>query len=249
MVRYRSYIVDDEVQAINALQLELKRFEDVIDVVGTANSIAEAVSGINEKKPDLVFLDIRLTDGTGFDVLQKIDNKNVRVIFTTAYSEYAIQAFKFNSLDYLLKPVNNEELSRSINKLTADNQVDYSLKIQNLLSNVRLKDSDKKIAIPSTDGIHLFELNNILYLNAERNYSKIYFTQEKPLLCAKTLKEFGHILEEMGFLRIHQSYLVNMRNVASYINKDGGYLVMKDKSTVPVSSRKRNEVLSFLKGI
>ena len=249
MVRYRSYIVDDEIQAINALQLELQSFEDVIEVIGTASSVAEAVSEINENSPDLVFLDIRLTDGTGFDVLQNINNKDIRVIFTTAYSEYAIQAFKFNSLDYLLKPVNSEELSVSINKLTTEKQDDYTLRIQNLLANVGLQNTEKKIAIPSTDGIHLFEIKNILYLNAERNYSKIYFTQEKPLLCAKTLKEFEHILQDMGFLRIHQSYLVNMRNVASYINKDGGYLVMKDKSTVPVSSRKRNEVLSFLKGI
>ena len=165
MVRYRSYIVDDEVQAINALQLELQSFEDVIEVIGTASSVAEAVSEINENSPDLIFLDIRLTDGTGFDVLQNINNKDIRVIFTTAYSEYAIQAFKFNSLDYLLKPVNSEELSVAINKLTTEKQDDYTLRIQNLLANVGLQNTEKKIAIPSTDGIHLFEIKNILYLN------------------------------------------------------------------------------------
>jgi len=247
MVKYTCIIIDDEEQAINALLLELKLHCPEITVVDCCANVEQAVKSIDALSPDMLFLDIRLTDGTGFDVLREIQNKQIKVVFTTAYSEFAIQAFKFNAIDYLLKPINGVDLAQTTRKIILTENNDLKNRISNLLSNQTTEKREQKIAIQSSDGIHLFPVMDFLHLNSERNYTRIFLSNGKTLLSAKTLKEFDEMLSDEYFLRVHQSHIVNLAHVESYINRDGGYLTIQ-KTSIPVSTRKKNEVLKVLKG-
>ncbi|BDS12228.1 LytR/AlgR family response regulator transcription factor [Aureispira anguillae] len=244
MVKYKCVIIDDEMQAINALQHELKENCPEIAIIGQANSVATAVVEINEKKPELIFLDIRLTDGLGFNVLEQINDDNIKVIFTTAYSEHAIQAFRFNAIDYLLKPIEGIELVRAVQKILKAENSQLKQRIKSLLAPAK---GDKKIAIATSEGIHLFPLQTIVKLNSERNYTRVYFSDGKTLLSAKTLKEFEGLLAPYQFMRVHQSYIIHLIHIKSYMSKDGGYILMEDESTVPLASRKKSQLLEELK--
>jgi len=247
MVKYKCVIVDDEIQAINALKHELAENCPEMKVIATANSVKTAVEVLNKEQPDVVFLDIRLTDGLGFDVLEQIDNHNMKVIFTTAYSQHAIKAFRFNAIDYLLKPIDSMELVRAIQKLLKIENTELKQRIYALLNNQKVTEKDKKIAIATAEGIHLFPLKDIVKLNAERNYTKVYFNNGKTLLSAKTLKDFEELLDAYRFMRVHQSYIVNLMHVKSYISKDGGYILMSDQTSVPLATRKKSKLLEELK--
>lgn len=236
-------------QAINALQHELKEYCPEIAIIGQAQSVATAVLEINEKKPDLIFLDIRLTDGLGFEVLEQINDDHVKVIFTTAYSEHAIQAFRFNAIDYLLKPIEAIELVQAVQKILKAENSQLKQRIQSLLANQKGDERDKKIAIAASDGIHLFPLRSIVKLNSERNYTRVYFSDGHTLLSAKTLKEFEGLLAPYQFMRVHQSYIIHLMHIKSYISKDGGYILMEDGSTVPLATRKKSQLLEELKKI
>lgn len=249
MVNYKCIIIDDEEQAINALEHELKEHCPEMKIIGQANSVFTAVKLINELKPELIFLDIQLMDGLGFDVLEQIEDRNVQVIFTTAYSEYAIRAFRFNAVDYLLKPIDSVDLVRAVQKLLQAENSELKQRINSLISNQKLAEKDKKIAIATAEGIHLFPLETIVKLNSERNYTKVYFSNGKTLLSAKTLKDFEELLTQYKFMRIHQSYIVNLMHIKSYMSKDGGYILMEDNSTVPLAARKKSALLDILKNM
>lgn len=249
MVNYRCILIDDEKQAVNALKHELEVNCPEMKIIGEAYSVKEAVALIEETHPDVIFLDIQLTDGLGFDVLEQISTYSPKVIFTTAYSEHAIRAFKFNAIDYLLKPIDGVELGQAVRKLLLVENNELKQRLDNLLDNQNASNLNKKIAISTSEGIHLFPLKSILKLNSERNYTRVYFTNGKTLLSAKTLKEFEEILSPYPFMRIHQSYIVNLRHIKSYINKDGGYILMDDESTLPLAARKKSKLLEELKNI
>lgn len=241
----RCIVVDDEKQSRNALISELDNFKDQIKIVAEADSMASAIEAINDFKPELVFLDIHLGDGMGFNVLENTSHHKCKVVFVTAYDEYAIKAFKFNAIDYLLKPVSPEDVGRVVNRVSNFEPLEEHILNRNFLANYK-STGPKRIAISNSDGVHLVEIDEVIRCEADGNYTKIFTTTGEVILTSKTLKEYDTMLLDFNFERVHNSHLVNMRHIKKYLNKDSGYLQMSDGSQIPVSQRKKSYVLSIL---
>jgi len=246
-------LIDDDSNLRNGMKSLLNRYAPEIKILGEADSVKTGIKAIDSLKPQVVFLDIQLTDGTGFDILEKLAQKNGKssshIIFVTAHEEYAIKAFRFSALDFLLKPVDPEELEKVIEKIkNALEKNDNYAHIDLLLENIRKKvDNFKRIALSTADGIHLLEVSDIIRCESEDNYTKFYVKNGKPILISKTLKEYEELLGEHGFERIHQSHLINLSCLKSYIKKDGGYVIMADNSKLPISQRKKERLQELLK--
>ena len=246
----KTIIIEDEEQAISALLSDLNRYCPDIEVIGTAGSVAKSIELIQGKNPELVFLDIQLTDGLGFEILEAVkSNRNFKVIFTTAYSQYAITAIKFSALDYLLKPIDAEELMQAVNKAKTSNKNDIQLQLENFIKNQSSQNQNKQIALQTTEGIFIHDIQSILKCTSDGNYTNIQFVDGKKLLLSKPLKEFEDLLCTIGFERIHHSHIINLNHLKSYIFKDGGYVILSDKSTLPVSKRKKAHLLEILSNI
>lgn len=248
-------LIDDDSNLRNGMRSLLNRYAPEIKILGEADSVKTGIKAMDSLKPQVVFLDIQLTDGTGFDILEKLAQKNGKssshIVFVTAHEEYAIKAFRFSALDFLLKPVDPEELQKVIEKIknTLEKNDNYA-HIDLLLENIRKKvDNFKRIALSTADGIHLLEVSDIIRCESEDNYTKFYIKNAKPILISKTLKEYEELLGEHGFERIHQSHLINLSCLKSYIKKDGGYVVMTDNSKLPISQRKKERLQELLKMI
>lgn len=240
-------IIEDEEQSVSALRSEIAMHCKNLQIIGVAKSVNEAIEKIDTLQPELVFLDIQLSDGLGFEILDYFKQRLFfQVIFTTAYSQYAIRAIKFSALDYLLKPIDAEELVIAVNKAQKISKKDATAKIENLLYNQSQSPVRKKIVLPTLEGITVFEVASIMKCSAEGNYTSIYFTNGKKMLFSKTLKEFEELLCHSGFERIHNSHIINLDHLVSFVNKDGGYVILSDKSTLPVSQRKKANLLAAL---
>ncbi len=246
-------IIDDDDNLRRGMKSLLSRFAPDITIIGEADSARTGSKLLLESQPQVVFLDIHLGDGTGFDLLEEVYKNGVKItaqiIFITAHEQYAIKAFRFSALDFLLKPVDPEELQKVIAKLKiVIDKNDNAAHIDLLLENIRKKvDNFKRIALSNSDGIHLFEVSDIIRCESEDNYTKFYIKNNKPVLISKTLKEYEDLLTEHGFERIHQSHLINLAYLKSYIKKDGGYVVMADNSNLPISQRKKDRLQELLK--
>jgi len=236
-MKYRSIIVDDLPLAIASLKYELEEhFDDRINVIETAEGVIDAAKKIKDLNPDLIFLDIHMNDGDGFDLLDIINRKNIQVVFTTASKDHAIKAFKYSASDYLLKPIDKDQLERAIDKLE-ERHVAVDKNIDNQI---------KRIALSTAEAVQLVEYDQISSLESSGNYTQFYFMDGSKLLMSKTLKEFESILDDR-FLRVHQSHLVNKKQVKAYIKTEGGYIEMKDGRSIPVSVRKKAAVIDELK--
>ena len=242
----RALIIEDENQAVNALEQELADNCPEIQVCGQAATVSEAEALIRDQDPEIVFLDIQLKDGTGFDLLERLGNYDFKVIFTTAYGQYALQAIKISALDYLLKPIGTEELVQAVNKAKSTDARMVNNQIMNLIENQKLNLPRKKIALPTSKGISLYEIKTVVRIQAEGNYSGLYMSNGQKIIVARTLKEFEDTLRGMGFVRIHHSHIINIDHLKSYISKDGGYVVMSNNENLPVSKRKKTDLLKAL---
>lgn len=248
-------LIDDDQNLRNGMKGLLSRYAPEIQILGEADSVKTGIEAIDKFKPQVVFLDIQLGDGTGFDILEQLALKNGKssshIVFITAHEQYAIKAFRFSALDFLLKPVDPEELQKVVEKIkNVLKQNDGYAHIDLLLENIRKKvDNFKRIALSTSDGIHLFEISDIIRCESEDNYTKFYIKNNKPIMISKTLKEYEEMLTEHGFERIHQSHLINLSYLKSYIKKDGGYVVMADNSNLPISQRKKERLQELLKTI
>ena len=246
-------LIDDDINLRNGMKGLLQLYAPQITIIGEAGSVVSGIEAIESLQPQVVFLDIQLNDGTGFDILEKITALNgttkVHIVFITAHEQYAIKAFRFSALDFLLKPVDPDELQKVIQKIKAEiEKNDSSSHIDLLLENIRKKvDNFKRIALSTSDGIHLFDVSDIIRCESEDNYTKFFIKNSKPILISKTLKEYEELLTEHGFERIHQSHLINLNYLKSYIKKDGGYVVMADDSHLPISQRKKERLNEILK--
>jgi len=228
--------------AIASLQADLQdSHADEVEVIGTASGVMEGAKQIKKLKPDMIFLDIHMGDGDGFDLLDIISDGSVKVVFTTASKDHAIQAFQFEAVDYLLKPVDPELLTASIQKVKA--LLDSSAKKLDPIAGHSAK--PQTIALNTQEEIRILNLADIIRLEAMGNYTTFH-TGEGKVLVTKTLKEFEKILSD-DFIRVHQSHLVNRNHIKSYVKTEGGYLKMKDGSDVPVSVRKKSYVIDLLK--
>ena len=251
----KAILIDDDQNLREGMKGLLERFAPNIKLIGEADSVSTGIEVMDTMKPQVVFLDIQLNDGTGFDILEQLAAKNgaikSNIVFITAHEQYAIKAFRFSALDFLLKPVDPEELQKVIVKIESvlEKTNDYA-HIDLLLENIRKKvDNFKRIALSTSEGIHLFDISDIIRCESEDNYTKFYIKNSKPVMISKTLKEYEELLTEHGFERIHQSHLINLNYLKSYIKKDGGYVIMADESHLPISQRKRERLQEILKTI
>lgn len=227
----RAVIIDDMPLAIASLKADIEDLDLNIELVGTAEGVISGAKLLKEQKPDLIFLDIHMGDGDGFDLLEMIEHERYQVIFTTASEDHAIQAFKFSALDYLLKPIAPDRLKAAVSKFTPDTMAPIS--------------KDLTIALNTQEEMRLVKVDDITRLEAMGNYTSFYLADGDKILVTKTLKDFEKILPE-HFLRVHQSHLINKKMIKSYIKTEGGYIKMTDGSDVPVSVRKKAFVIQEL---
>jgi two-component system LytT family response regulator len=246
----RTLIVDDELHCREYLSDLITRYCPELSLTGMAKSVPEALDCFARYDPEVVFLDIQMPGENGFDFLDHslIRQKAPAIIFTTAYDEYAIKAFRYSAIDYLLKPVNIQELSEAVKKVSNHiGRVDYTF-VSDLFEQLRLHRPIRKISLPVSDGYSLAEIGSILYFEAHGSYSKVFFNNQKPMLICKPVAFYEEILNPNHFFRAHRSYLVNLDHVVSY-NSDEDYLILSDKSTIHVSKRKRTQLLQLVRGI
>lgn len=247
----RTILIDDEQSARNSLKAELRDYCPEIVIVGEADGVQKGIAAIRELKPELVFLDVEMGDGTGFDLLEQLAPVSFQVIFTTAHDTHAVKAFKYSAVDYLLKPVDADELVAAVKKLDklADQQL-LQTSLKALLENARQSTKElRKVVINSSEGHYVLNIGEIIRFEAERNYTKVILESEKPLLVAKTLKHFEDLLQSQKFERIHQSHLINVQHIRKYIPRDGGYVVLSNGDNVPVAQRKKTELLALLESL
>lgn len=245
----KAIIVDDERKFIDSLnEMINENFRDRMQVIAKSKSVKEAVHAIKIYDPDLVFLDIEMPPGNGFQVLEQIENKKFEVIFTTAYDQYAIKAIRFSALDFLLKPFGVQDLTEALKRydekmLTEKTQKQYEVLLYNIKS---VSDSQKKIALPTLNGFAVVSLGDIIRCESESNYTQFYLKGKSRILVCKPLKDYEELLEENGFFRVHQSHLINMQFIKNYSRDIGGTVIMTDGSEVAVSRRKKDEFIKRL---
>ena len=241
-------LIDDEERATDALRLMIEKTIPEINHVYTCNDSRHAAEFIHTYQPGLVFLDIQMPHLNGFELLEKLPNKNFKIIFTTAYNEYAIQAIRFSAFDYLLKPIDLEELQLSIHRFL-ESQEDYRQQfdlLKNIMHNIQAPSADEfRLALPTKEGVHFLMPGEIIRCEAIGNYTKFYTEKGKTYLISKTLGEYDVLLTPHNFIRTHKSHLVNKRSI-SFIDHDG-FAVLKDNSKGEVSRRRKEEVMSALK--
>ena len=248
----KAIIVDDEEKNREGLARMIDQFCHDVAVVGNAESASAAKKAIQEHQPDLVFLDIEMPGGNGFSLLEEMPNPNFQVIFTTAHADYAIKAIKFAALDYLLKPININELKTAVEKaiINMNAAQDGSLlkkKIEVLKDNRKNEGFDfEKIALPTSDGIDFYEIREILRCEADRAYCKFHMLNGQKVVVSKPLKEFEDLLEECNFFRVHKSNMINLNQIKKYVKGKGGYLILSDDSHVDVSVRRKEALMDVL---
>jgi two-component system LytT family response regulator len=241
-------IVDDMPNAREVIASIIKQNFKNTTIVATADSVQSGIKAIKEHEPDIVLLDIQMHDGSGFDILNKLKPFKFKVIFISAYEEHALKAFKFSAIDYILKPIDSAELVAAVQKAElALSQNDQSQSINVLENNYSNSNKEsKKIVLRTSDSIYVVNVKDIIRCEADENYTTFYLLDKQKILISKPLKEYDELLAEFGFFRVHQSHLINLDYFKQYKKADGGYAVMTDGSTLPVSSRKKD---LFLKEI
>lgn len=241
-------LIDDEERATDALRLMIERGVPEIGQVRVCNDAEAAAEMIHVYQPALVFLDIQMPRLNGFQLLESLPNKSFKIIFTTAYNEYAVQAIRYSAFDYLLKPVDIKELQAAVQRFTqstADYKEQYDL-LKNILHNINAPSSDEfRLALPTKDGVHYLRPDDILRCEALGNYTKFFAAGGKTYLTSRTLGEYDDLLQPQGFLRTHKSHLVNKKCV-SFLDHDG-FAVLTDNSRVEVSRRRKDEVMEALR--
>ncbi len=241
-------IVDDETGSRNALQQKLGNYCPAVQVIAVCENGEEGIKNIEEKKPDIVFLDVEMPRMNGFTMLQQLRYRNFELIFITAYDHYAISAIKFSALDYLVKPVEIQELKTAVNKAIEKRAESTANRpLEALLHNLLSKEKDRhRIALPSMEGLQFVETGNIIYLEAESNYTIFYMSNNKKITVTKTLKDFEELLPVSVFVRIHHSHIININCIEKYIKGDGGQVLMKNGTTLDVARRKKQEFLTAI---
>jgi two-component system LytT family response regulator len=245
----RTLIIDDEKNAREALREMLQLMFDDVEVSGEAEGVVTGLKAIKSLDPELVFLDIKMKDGTGFDLLRRLESRPFSLIFLTAFEEYAISAFRFSATDYLLKPVDPDELKEAIKKVRKNNG-DSALKIETLLENLNhTQMSHRKLVLKTTESIHLLSPHDIIRCEGSGNYTHFWTVDHKKLTISKPLREYEDLLTSQQFMRVHQSHLVNLHHVIKVDKREGITLVMSDKEVVPVAVRRKEALLRKLEDV
>lgn len=243
----RIVIIDDEDHVRDSLTKLLgKHCQDTV-IAGVAFSVDSGIAAIREHHPDLILLDIQMNDGTGFDLLKQFPSPEFRVIFVTAFDQYAVQAFRFSAVDYILKPVNPEHLVSAVDRAHQMIRGHSQLQLRTLEENLKaVGRQDKKIIIKTSDQIHLLELRNMISLESDSCYTTVSVADGSRIVVSKTLKEYDEMLTGCGFYRVHKSYLINLSHIKRFDKQDGGYIILTNDLRIPVASRKREEMLELM---
>lgn len=241
-------IVDDEIAVRRTISGFIEESFPDLNVVATAGSVDEALTALELHHPQLVFLDVELPDGTGFDLLEKVPEVNFRVVFVTGHHEYALAAIKVSALDYILKPVDPDELSEAVNKaIRSINHDEEKLKIDTLSENIQGRQVLKRIILPTAENLHVVRIDDIIRAEADSNYTTFWLQGNRHIMVSRTIKEFDQLLAGSGMIRVHQSHLVNLAAIDKFVKRDGGYLLMKDGSSIPVSQNLKKKVLDAIR--
>lgn len=250
MKTIRAVLVDDEQDSLDVLEILLQKHCPGVDITATFTDPKKAVKSIKTLQPDLLLLDVEMPGTNGFELLQQLKDYKGGVIFVTAHTQYAVKAFKFSAIDYLLKPVDKTELKQAIQRFqnSNNNSPDFSA-LNELRENIKQLSQQtlKKISISSLDGIELVPLDDILYLEAERNYTHIERISGKHILASKSLKEFEAILPEGQFMRIHSSYIVNLQHIVKYNRQEGGFAVLSNNKQLGLGRVYKDDFVRYIK--
>ena len=243
-------ITDNEPNLRTAIRVLLQAFCPEITTIEEADGVQSSLQKIKTFQPDIVLLDVEMDDGSGFDLMRQVLHPTFQLIFVTAHNKYAIEAFQFSAIDYLLKPVDPDALQKSIQRAIRNIQSkDLSRQIEFLLHQLNDKhDHERKIVLKDIDNIYFVKVSDILYCLAEGTYTKFFLQHRPPIMVSKNLKEYENMLEPLGFIRTHHSYLVNPSKIIRFDKTDGGLLILEDNLKVPLAQRKKEWVLSLLEG-
>ena len=242
----KAVIVDDE-KSLRAMirNILIDNFPE-IDVVAEADSVSDGVTAIETQKPDLVFLDIEIKGGVGFDILEKIDYKDFKLIFITAFNNFAIKAFKFSAVDYILKPINEDEFLTAVKRAVIELEKPLlKEQIENFFNNYQHL-QNRKLVLRTVEDIHIVNINDIVRCESDNSYTTFYVLGGDTIVISRSIKEYADILNEFGFIRPHQSHLINMNFIKRLDKSDGGFLIMKDGKEIPVSTRRKQNLLHIL---
>lgn len=241
----QAIIVDDEMHCREVLQILLNRHCPDVEIVAQCENGQQGLTAIEKLQPQLVFLDVEMPGMTGFEMLKQCSSRSFSIIFTTAYNQYAIQAFRHSALDFLLKPVDKDELVEAVDKALAKRQDGSDKHVNSLMQYLYQHiQPNERLAFPTMDGLRMMAIKDITYCESEGGYTRVFTQQsEKPLIICRTLKEVEEVLGEKGFFRVHHSFMVNLSYMDKYIKGDGGEIILSDGKNIPVSRNRKQEFL------
>ncbi len=241
----RGIFIGDDDRSLQTSAFTIDTYVPNVSLVASAKDIKSSIGMINEHEPDLIILDIRLKDGSGFELIDHFDKPDFKVIFISSYSDYAIKAIKYNAVDYLLKPLKEEELAQALRK--ADDLIRYEEKLQSKALGTSISDLNKshRLVLKSIDQVHVVDVTDIVHIEADGNYSTFHLADKRKIVVSKSTKEYEEALIEQGFHRIHKSHIVNINKMNYFDKADGGTLVMCNGDEVPVASRKRDMLMEL----
>jgi two-component system, LytTR family, response regulator len=242
----KAVILDDELHCSKGLQMQLAQVCPQVEIIQTFNAPLQALDFVAKNSFDILFLDVEMPTLNGFDFLKKIGVPAFDVIFTTAYDQFAIKAFKYSAFDYLLKPIEDEDLYNSVAKW--EKEKNTPLRYQVLMEQMA-DPEQKKLVLPTAEGMELIEINDIVCIDSDGNYSRLFFSNNTSLLVSRTLKEFEDMLEIKGFMRVHHSHIINLKKLRKYLKADGDYVVMEDGKKISVSRAHKDQVLEYINHI
>jgi len=244
-------VIDDEKNVRQGLVRMLETFCTEVEVIGEANGVQSGLALLRQNPPDLVFLDIEMPDGSGLDLLKRLDSREFQVIFVTAYDEYAVEAFRLSAVDYLLKPVNPDQLIEAVEKAREwSERHHFQLELSILMENMNLlSQQERKIVLKDADSLYIVKIKDILHCQADGGYTEFYLEGGRKIVTSVNLKEYEKLFSPCGFLRSHHSHLVNLQHIVRFDKVDGGQLVLSDETIVPVSLRKKEALLKSLQNM
>lgn len=246
----RIALIDDDATVRDNLKTLLSIYAKDCEVIAEANGVKAGIECLQKNKPDLLLLDVEMQDGTGFDLLSIYGKLDFSVIFITGHNAYAIKAFKYSAIDYILKPVDPDELQAALQKArNATNIDDQNLAVSTLVDNKEKPDAEKSIVLKDTETVYLVSTKDIIRCESEANYTKFYLVDGRKLTISKTLKEYDKLFEDQSFFRAHQSHLINLLHFDRYEKREGGMIIMKDGSSLPVAVRKKDALMQALDAI
>jgi two-component system LytT family response regulator len=244
--KLKTVVIDDEPDAVGFITSIIGEFCPELEVAGTANNITTGVKEITRVKPDLVFLDVEMPAGTGFDLLEQFPEKEFEVVFITAFNHYAIKAIKFSAVDYILKPININDFIEAVKKVVLkrkERSTSGSDALKALMDNLRTS-PPSRLAIPTSDGMEYLNPRDVIRIESDRSYSWFFIAGNRKVLVSRHLKEFQDLLGDRNFFRPHNSHLINLKYVKKFIRKDGGYIEMQDGSNIPISRGRKDIFLA-----